>query len=473
MNATTGWRRATSAGGRRSCAERGRAARPARAVVAAPARSVLDVGVGTGNLALAALDAGRTCRITGIDASREMLGGRRIADGRWRRPAAARDPVAFAAELPIADGRFDVAMSSFVLQLVPNRAKVLREIRRVLRPGGTLGYVTWLDGPAPFAPDRDLRRAPRRVRLRRRAGRRPARRHPVRRGRRRRAAARRLPGGRRRSGRAGLRLHGRVVHRLPDRIRRGDPVRRDAPPRAPPVPGDAARAPDGPAGGRPRPSGRRSSTRPGSAPTAEPAGGSPRRASAVAGATLGRWYRRRPRPRRPLALGAFLALGDDRDLLDLDARRLDLGDDLVAVGQQGDVGRDRRGRGRGSSRRSRPATRSSTRSTAAGGPAGALTLTVSVGCRSVPPSWRDGERLADRRRAARRRSAPRSSGRGTGRRGAGRRLTGWTWTLLIRTGCAFLPSTDRSTRAFGPVCRRSRSKSWVSTVTLVESSPWP
>ncbi len=62
--------------------------------------------------------------------------------------------VAFAAELPFADATFDAAMSSFVLQLVPNRAKALREIRRVLRPGGQLAYVTWLVDRRPFAPDR-------------------------------------------------------------------------------------------------------------------------------------------------------------------------------------------------------------------------------------------------------------------------------------------------------------------------------
>ena len=50
-------------------------------------------------------------------------------------------------------------------------------------------------------------------------------------------------------------------------------------------------------------------------------------------------------------------------------------------------------------------------------------------------------------------------------------MTGWTWTSWIRTGSAFFPSTDRSTRAFGPVFRRSSSKAWVSIVTLVDATP--
>jgi len=62
--------------------------------------------------------------------------------------------VSFAGDMPYPDGSFDVAMSSFVLQLVPNRAKVLREVRRVLRPGGRFAYVTWLVDERAFKPDR-------------------------------------------------------------------------------------------------------------------------------------------------------------------------------------------------------------------------------------------------------------------------------------------------------------------------------
>ncbi len=124
--------------------------------VAAGARDVLDVGVGTGNLSIAALRRWPDVRISAIDASREMIGAtealvaERVPEARERFDGR----VAFAAELPFEDRSFDVAMSSFVLQLVPSRPAALREIRRVLRPGGLLGHVTWLVDDRAFAPDR-------------------------------------------------------------------------------------------------------------------------------------------------------------------------------------------------------------------------------------------------------------------------------------------------------------------------------
>ena len=62
---------------------------------------------------------------------------------------------AFADKLPFPDREFDAALSSFVFQLVPNRARALRETRRVLRPGGLLAYVSWLDDERRFRPDAD------------------------------------------------------------------------------------------------------------------------------------------------------------------------------------------------------------------------------------------------------------------------------------------------------------------------------
>jgi len=60
--------------------------------------------------------------------------------------------VAPADAMPLPSGTIDVVVSSFALQLVPDRPAALREIRRVLRPGGHLAYVTWLDRGDAFAP---------------------------------------------------------------------------------------------------------------------------------------------------------------------------------------------------------------------------------------------------------------------------------------------------------------------------------
>jgi SAM-dependent methyltransferase len=128
-------------------------------VIAAGATRIVDIGTGTGTLAIAAIRRWPAVRVVGIDASREMAeAAAREADHLL--PAADRGRfetrVAFADELPFDDGSFDAAMSSFVFQLVPNRARALREARRVLRLGGTLAYVSWLADDRVFAPDIDL-----------------------------------------------------------------------------------------------------------------------------------------------------------------------------------------------------------------------------------------------------------------------------------------------------------------------------
>ena len=126
--------------------------------VEAGAARILDVGCGTGALAAAIVSRWPGVSVTGVDVSPGMLAvaERELGD----LPEAARDRVrlarAAADRLPYEDGAFDIAVSSFVLPLVPSRHRALREARRVLAPAGTLAFATWLAGgsfPADAAYD--------------------------------------------------------------------------------------------------------------------------------------------------------------------------------------------------------------------------------------------------------------------------------------------------------------------------------
>jgi ubiquinone/menaquinone biosynthesis C-methylase UbiE len=124
--------------------------------VEAGARRVLDVGCGTGALAAEAAHRWRDVRLDGVDASAGML---EIAEReRAALPASVRGRIRYrqapAERLPYPDGAFDLALTSFVLQLVPSRHRALREMRRVLAPGGRLALVTWLQGGEPLEADR-------------------------------------------------------------------------------------------------------------------------------------------------------------------------------------------------------------------------------------------------------------------------------------------------------------------------------
>ena len=105
----------------------------------APGETVLDVGCGTGSLALAAKRAvGAAGSVTGVDASPEMVA---LATRKTARDGVDIDFRTAAAErLPFADATFDAVLATLMLHHLPGpvRRDCVHEARRVLKPGGRM-----------------------------------------------------------------------------------------------------------------------------------------------------------------------------------------------------------------------------------------------------------------------------------------------------------------------------------------------
>jgi demethylmenaquinone methyltransferase/2-methoxy-6-polyprenyl-1,4-benzoquinol methylase len=122
-----------------------------------PGDSVLDACCGTGDLAIEAERAGG--RVTGLDFSEKMLerARRKSATVEWVRGNVL--------ELPFADASFDAATVGFGIRNVEDLEAGLRELARVLRPGGRLAcleitrprgalrpfFTLWFDRLVPLA----------------------------------------------------------------------------------------------------------------------------------------------------------------------------------------------------------------------------------------------------------------------------------------------------------------------------------
>jgi ubiquinone/menaquinone biosynthesis C-methylase UbiE len=103
---------------------------------------VLDIGCGTGTLAITATrHVGTTGAVTGIDASPSMIARANRKAG--KAGARATFQVAVAENLPFPDRRFDVVFSTLMLHHLPRktRQQCAREINRVLKVGGRVVAV--------------------------------------------------------------------------------------------------------------------------------------------------------------------------------------------------------------------------------------------------------------------------------------------------------------------------------------------
>jgi len=106
-----------------------------------PGESMLDVGCGTGTLAIAAKRRVGAGSVRGIDASAEMIARAREKASRANVDVAFE--VASAEALPFSDRQFDVVASTVMLHHLRRAAReaCVREIRRVLKTGGRLLVV--------------------------------------------------------------------------------------------------------------------------------------------------------------------------------------------------------------------------------------------------------------------------------------------------------------------------------------------
>jgi SAM-dependent methyltransferase len=108
-----------------------------------PGEHVLDVACGTGVVTRLAAEQVGGGAVAGVDINPGMLQVARNVAG----DTAIEWHEASAEALPLGDATFDVALCQMGLQFFPDRPGALREMRRVLRPGGRV--VINVPGPTP------------------------------------------------------------------------------------------------------------------------------------------------------------------------------------------------------------------------------------------------------------------------------------------------------------------------------------
>lgn len=123
-----------------------------------PGKRVLDIGTGTGNLALRCLTRGAT--VVGLDPSKRMLAKARekVSDDLRAEFHQVNEPFL---HIPYSDASFDTVVSTYAFHHIPHRLKPdsVREMVRVLKPGGL-----WILGDLIFENEQVERRALRKYR---------------------------------------------------------------------------------------------------------------------------------------------------------------------------------------------------------------------------------------------------------------------------------------------------------------------
>ena len=103
--------------------------------------TVLDFGVGTGFFAVKALDIiGERGHLYGVDISSEMIEFVKVKTAGYSNVSLIKTD---SLKIPLEDAVIDFAFMGFVLHEIDDRPFIINELKRLLKPGGTIGIIEW------------------------------------------------------------------------------------------------------------------------------------------------------------------------------------------------------------------------------------------------------------------------------------------------------------------------------------------
>jgi ubiquinone/menaquinone biosynthesis C-methylase UbiE len=101
--------------------------------------SILELACGTGIVTEALKEKFPSAKITATDINPDML---KVAQDKMRDSNIEWD-IVNAEEIPYTDNSFDVVLCQFGIMFVPDKQKMVNEVYRLLKPGGTFIFNTW------------------------------------------------------------------------------------------------------------------------------------------------------------------------------------------------------------------------------------------------------------------------------------------------------------------------------------------